>query len=71
MVDNVRVTVDGQPLRTAEDRRTDLEHNEHVRRARARRDAARAPAVNLAEGIALIELAQRLAGAATADPERS
>jgi hypothetical protein len=28
------------------------------------------PAVNLAEGIALIELAQRLAGAATADPER-
>lgn len=64
------VTVDGQPLRTEHDRRPDLEHNERVRHARLRRDAARGPAVNLAEGIALIELAQRLFGAATADPER-
>jgi len=64
------VTVDGQPPRTDEDRRADLEHNERVRRSRLRRDAARGPAVNLAEGVALIELAQRLSGAATTDPER-
>lgn len=64
------VAVDGQPPRTEHDRRADLEHNERVRHGRLRRDAARGPAVNLAEGIALIELAQRLAGAATADPER-
>lgn len=64
------VTVDGQPLRTEHDRRPELEHNERVRHARLPRDAARGPAVNLAEGIALIELAQRLSGAATADPER-
>jgi hypothetical protein len=51
------VTVDGQPPRTEHDRRADLEHNERVRHGRLRRDAARGPAVNLAEGIALIELA--------------
>lgn len=64
------VTVDGQPPRTEHARRADLEHNERVRRERLRRDGAREPAANLAEGLALIELAQRLAGAATAKRDR-
>ncbi|MCP9491060.1 MAG: hypothetical protein MSC31_14480 [Solirubrobacteraceae bacterium MAG38_C4-C5] len=61
------MTTDGRPLPTREDRARDLKHNERVRHARMRRDARRGPAANLAEGIALTELAQRLLGAARVD----
>ncbi len=42
----------------------DAERNERARVERLRRDAARDPAVNLAEGVALIRFAHRLAAAA-------
>lgn len=41
----------------------DAERNERARRERLRRDGARSPSENLAEGIALTRFAHTLAGA--------
>lgn len=43
----------------------DAERNEAARRERLRRDGARTPSENLAEGLALTRLAHTLAGAGT------
>ena len=43
----------------------DAERNERARRERLRRDGARSPSENLAEGLALTRFAHKLAGAAT------
>lgn len=45
-------------------RAADVEHNERARIERLRRDGARSPSENLAEGLVLARFAHLLAGAA-------
>lgn len=51
------------PSRTAEWWQRDAERNERVRRARLRRDAAKSPGKNLAEGSDLVRFAHEFAAA--------